>query len=432
MPVDKESPGHSHYLQACRAQIQARLGWSDSSEWRHSHFERLSEEILDDTGIKLSAVTLKRLWGKVDYQSLPSTSTLDALAKFLGDKDWISFQQRNQAAAPARTPSKRALRQALRSVWRPAYLVPLAMLVVVVVLLASSSSKAVRYDSRAGSFSFEPVASGVPNTVIFDYEVRDRRVKKVDIQQSWDPRLRHEVDPRGHIFTTTYYYPGFFKAKLLLDEQVVSEKGLYVKSDGWMGTIMQDPVPFYLTYEQLQGPAGLEISTAHLTDQGLDLADGIPATNLHFVEDLGPIPGDHFQLRTTFRHTLPQGEAVCQQSSLLIVCSETPYILPFSIPGCVGELNVMLPGKYIKGQENDLSGFGVDFSDWVELEVTVLEGALTVKINQTLAFEETLAADPGQIVGVRYRFHGTGAVQSLTIGSPADVLYTAPFGPTSH
>ena len=43
----------------------------------------------------LSHVTLKRVWGKVKYESLPSTHTLDTLVQYLGYESWRDFRSQN-------------------------------------------------------------------------------------------------------------------------------------------------------------------------------------------------------------------------------------------------------------------------------------------------------------------------------------------------
>lgn len=56
-------------------------------------FELLSEEILQQTRTRVSAATLKRLWGYVSDRRNPRLSTLDILAKFVGHASFESFSQ---------------------------------------------------------------------------------------------------------------------------------------------------------------------------------------------------------------------------------------------------------------------------------------------------------------------------------------------------
>src|SRR5580693_8192242 len=81
--------------------FEEKTGWGDSETWTNQDFLQLSELIRDETGITLSHVTLKRVWGKVKYDSLPNTHTLNTLAQFLGYDNWRDLAARH---APAQHP----------------------------------------------------------------------------------------------------------------------------------------------------------------------------------------------------------------------------------------------------------------------------------------------------------------------------------------
>jgi len=74
---------------------ESNTGWGDSDEWTNQDFVILSEKIQERTGVALSYVTLKRVWGKVKYDSLPNTHTLDTLVQFLGYESWRGFKSQN-------------------------------------------------------------------------------------------------------------------------------------------------------------------------------------------------------------------------------------------------------------------------------------------------------------------------------------------------
>jgi hypothetical protein len=74
---------------------ESNTGWGDSQEWTNQDFVILSEKIQERTGAALSHVTLKRVWGKVKYDSAPNTHTLDTLVQFLGYQNWRDFKLQN-------------------------------------------------------------------------------------------------------------------------------------------------------------------------------------------------------------------------------------------------------------------------------------------------------------------------------------------------
>ncbi len=54
-------------------------------------FDFLSEQIFDKLHERISATTLKRLWGYVEGSTVPRQSTLDILARFIDYTDWEHF-----------------------------------------------------------------------------------------------------------------------------------------------------------------------------------------------------------------------------------------------------------------------------------------------------------------------------------------------------
>ncbi len=76
--------------QCCRL-IEAKLRWGPSEQWSRTDFEALQERILLETGVNLSTSTLRRVWGKVRYQSAPQLATLNALARFAHFENWREF-----------------------------------------------------------------------------------------------------------------------------------------------------------------------------------------------------------------------------------------------------------------------------------------------------------------------------------------------------
>ena len=84
----------TEYLQLCIRLIEQKLNWRPAEEWRNYEFTELSEKILDATSVNLSATTLKRIFGKLKYESLPSSATLNALAAFLGYASWMDFKSK--------------------------------------------------------------------------------------------------------------------------------------------------------------------------------------------------------------------------------------------------------------------------------------------------------------------------------------------------
>ena len=82
-------------IRQVKKMFEEKTGWGNCEEWTNQDFLQLSELIRDQTGITISHVTLKRIWGKVKYDSLPNTHTLNTLAQFLGYDNWRDLAAKN-------------------------------------------------------------------------------------------------------------------------------------------------------------------------------------------------------------------------------------------------------------------------------------------------------------------------------------------------
>jgi len=94
-------------IRQCCKLIERRLNWGPGDRWSNHDFEQLGDKIFEKTKTKLSVSTLKRVWGKVNYDSVPTTSTLNALAQFSDFNDWRDYVSKNlNRTDPDASPSK--------------------------------------------------------------------------------------------------------------------------------------------------------------------------------------------------------------------------------------------------------------------------------------------------------------------------------------
>ena len=422
------------HLEQCRRRIETQLGWGGAEAWSHPDFVMLSEKIFQRTGVQLSHTTLKRLWGRVRYESAPTLATLNVLAKFAGYENWRAFQishpggkgdpfilvEEIQQPVPAQNGR--------RQVW---ILASIGVLLFAGTLLWAfrRQQRPLRYGSI--TFTSQPIARGLPNTVQFRYDATDSNADSVFVQQSWDSRRRFRVEKQRHEYASTYYYPGYFRAKLVLNDSVVREHDLYLRSEGWLGTLDREPnvarpIPLYFRRPQRPGGA-VGLTEADLVAQRVDFQTEIPWTSLFNVQEFGDLPGDDFTFETRLRSTFNRGNAVCQDACVILQCSNGHHRIPLSIPGCVGELALTFGDTGANGKTSNLSGFGVDFLAWVTLRCEVRKKEVRVFVNDRLAWQGRFTKNVGKLVGVRYRFHGTGEVASVVFRRPDGQLVKSLF-----
>ena len=94
-----DNKSEQYYLARILDKIALLFERGASDQWSTYDFEKLSEAIFDRTQVRLSVTTLKRIWGRLKYDSAPTLTTLNTLAQFAGYVDWLDFKQKE--ARPA-------------------------------------------------------------------------------------------------------------------------------------------------------------------------------------------------------------------------------------------------------------------------------------------------------------------------------------------
>lgn len=254
------------------------------------------------------------------------------------------------------------------------------------------------------------VLRGVPNSVVFEYDASASTTDSIFIQQSWDNRLRARVPKDQHLHTSIYYYPGFFRAKLMTGDKIVKEHDIFIQTDGWLPLIEQSPVPVYFKKEEAVANGKLTLSLAKMKSQNVPLEPSVPYVYYANVRDFGDLSSDNFIFETSVRNDFREGSGVCQKSEIRLLTEGSMVYIPLSAKGCISENNLFCLGQYIKGNENDLSGFGVDFNHFVKVRLEVLNGKAGFFVDDKMVYHLDSVMSRSKIKGIIFRFQGTGSV----------------------
>jgi hypothetical protein len=466
-------PTEESLIRQVKKLFEEKTGWGDSGQWSNQDFLQLSEMIRDQTGVTISHVTLKRIWGKVRYESLPNTHTLNTLVQFVGYDSWRDFSARNAgssvapgngsalpgnwSSAPAngsappgymssnpdngsvlsktgaghvppgpgtnghppgsgareKTSRMKTLSRIPRKlIW---VVIPLAIIPLVLLYLHGQQPSP---QSQDYSFSSKKVVtSGVPNSVIFDYDASRSPDDSVVIQQSWDTTRRVKVPRNGHQFTSVYYYPDFFHATLQVQGKVVKTHNLLIETNGWVPIVHHEPVPVYFTKEDAIADGKMSLPIEKIWRKNIPLQPTPPSVWFCNVRDFGDIWSDHFTFETSLKNDYSEGSAICQKTTVYILCEGTAIWVPLSAKGCISDLDLYFTYFYTSGKREDLSAFGVDFSNYVKLRIESDSGRAKIFVNDHLAYTVPRHILHSKIIGIEYNFKGTGSVDYVSLSN---------------
>jgi hypothetical protein len=430
----------------CRELIEQSLNWGSSENWTNQDFENLSEKIFDKTQVRLSVSTLKRIWGKVRYDSSPTPATLNVLARFVGLENWRSFQQTYSSATsqPEKTDQPQTEPAPIRTQktsyrWAAVIGVIIVAAISIYALVKGKSPIAEKNEAPGTGdtvnvlFKARKVTDDLPNSVVFTYDASGFNADSVFIQQSWDPMRRQKVSQTGREHTSIYYRPGYFLAKLVINDRIKAEDVVFIKTQGWRGMIeMGGPnktPPVYLSKKEMTTPGGLGVASATLRDK-----IGTPVFNergvsFHNVREFDSLMGDAFRFDINLRNTSTIEECLCRMVEITLLTKDGAIIVPLSAKGCISKIGVLAPDGWIGGNTNDLSAFGCDFKDFEHVTVEVKDKNFVVSLNEKSILQRALPnGSVGEIVGIRITFEGTGEIKDVKLSSPDNVVYEEHFG----
>lgn len=402
-----------------KAQLETHLGWGSSEAWSNYDVERLSERILQQTGVSLSVSTLKRILGKVDYKSAPSLTTLNTLAQFLRYTDWRDFQLKTAETTATRVeppvPVPLTKKPGWTSQWLSVVLPGIFLLSLVSLLLGRETPY------RPADFRFTSSTirtQGLPNSVVFRYDAtRARDGDSVFISQSWDTRRKVFVHKNDHYHSAIYYYPGFYRAKLMIGGQVLREHDLQINTDGWLGLVEADwgQQPVYFKPSDMVSAQTVRVTGELLEKYGVKRGSSAPRIVLVNQQAIEGIKTDAFEFETEVRSLNDAGADACQRIEVVLHAKNDLLVVPLVEPGCVGDIYVSAYGYYASSRKADLSGFGCHPTQWNRLRVRCRSGLVTFYVNQRAVYQARIKNRPAEIIGVQVRFNGPGAVRNTRL-----------------
>ncbi len=405
--------------------IEKQLGWGSSLDWQSKDFEQLGELVFEKTKISLSPSTLKRIWGRVEYHHLPSMTTLDTLAKFAGFENWRTFNindpEKEIDHAPAEVITAKSANRYKINIKAAGFIT--ALLVIGLLNFYTFRKTIPVLHHVQYKFSSRKLTRNIPNTVIFDYDASEAPGDSVSIQQSWDPRTESRVSKNGHQHTSVYYEPGFYKAKLVVNHQVVKEHSLMIPTNGWLGLIENKPIPVYLENKDFVTDTLMHLPARLISSKNIPLGPQPPVIQFFNVGNFKPVSIKGFSFSCSVKNEYHAGAAACAFAEVFLITDAAPIKIPLGIKGCASELDLISVDKYVSGKTADLSGFGTDMLQWVSLSCKNNGDKISYYVNGKLAYECPLPKNQVHIVGMSFAFLGTGAVKNIRLAEKDKIVY---------
>jgi hypothetical protein len=444
------------YIAECKRLIEEKFQFGNGhGEVRQRDLEYLADRIEEKSGILLSLSTLKRLWKK-DYGKMPHPTTLQALVSVLGYKDWQEFKLQiasGQVTDPAPSPVAASVTfQAADLIATPVtptvastppapagplprhrrsfnawLLLPVVVAVAVLFwIIAFRSGPANKKPVIKGPVTFtgnKTVSQGVPNTIIFNYDVTNVDADSFFFQQAWNPLDKVKIDPKNHVYSNIYYLPGFHKAKLIANDSIIKRFRVHVTTDGWFPLTrysLTDSDPIYIRKTNAMRNGALHITRDDLVASHVDINKNYLLSYFN-IREFENTYSDNFSIDTRVRCDSQQTVA-CPGFELMIVSEEHTFFVRMMGKGCERKTAIKMGEVFHDGIHNDLSAFGRDLHRWQQLGIQVAGKKATIYLDEQLVYSLTYKNDFGKVVGLVYNFTGPGAIDYVRLRNSAHKL----------
>lgn len=405
------------YINRCKELVEKRLNWEPSVKWKQRDYLDLIILIEQESNIALSLTTVKRLW-RPDYNGTPHTATLEALAKFLGYQSWLDFKTDSSVQNSTR----------LRYQWLSQKRLLLSALMVVVVFVLFGirlmNSRQEKTNTNNQVFRTEKVPFsvknsmpfGVPNTVIFNYDLRGLQADSFFIQQSWNKYRKDLIKPESTTHTSIYYYPGVHQAKLLANQTTLAKTKIVVNTNDWVAAArfgMLDNVPTYIINDQAKRQGILSVLKNQLVSGKVEVKPDL-IISYYYVNDFSLLDNHNFIFEARLKSDSLLN-LTCPKLSVMILGENDVHVIPLTTLGCVGDITLKLAGQILRGTDHDLSSFGVNIYDWQQLKFQLEDRVVKISLMDKVVYTQPIDGGIGTIVGINFNFEGTGSVDHVIL-----------------
>jgi hypothetical protein len=413
------------YIALYRGLIQKKfmLG-NGEGKLKQRELEYIGNLIEEKSKVRLSISTLKRLW-KNDLTQLPHPSTLDALVSILDFKDWQEFKTHH--ASHFNPPDVLSHQTKSSTLIRS---LPVIVSLGVIILIAAffllqgfnKKEKGVMVSGNVLFTADKTVTAGVPNTVMFRYDLSGVEADSFFIQQSWNPRDKTRIDPEKNYYAATYYTPGFHWARVMANDSILKFVNVHIKTDGWLPLVkyeIRDKKHLYLDAKAIHANGIIRTTPEILSRSNVDLSKDF-YLRYYNIRDFEGITSDSFDLETRIKCDNLSlagrtGTIPCPHMEIMLITEQNVFFVPLTSKGCVSELDMLVGEVYKSGKDNDLSALGTEVYDWQVLQIRNANKKVTIMLNGLPVHELEYKKDFGKIKGIIYTFAGQGSVDFLRL-----------------
>ena len=398
-----------------------KTGFDDPSNMVQRNLEFLAETIETKTGVLISLSTIKRLMTG-NFSRQPQIATLNAIALSLGYDNWHSYKF-NQSRKPLQTTPdenelhQKPLRGNFKLYKRYLAVVGIAVLTTICLLTILKFQKPGLGNIESARFSAEKTTNNdLPNTVIFEFNIDDVMADSFFIQQSWDKNRKVRIYKKSYTLTDIYYEPGYHKAKLLANDRIIKTVDVSIPTDRWFfysKEKLPKALPKYIQTENGVRNGSLQLSKQEVIDSEVDIKRQNEYMHVYFPGKIEST-SDNFIMKFRLKVN-PVTNNFCPYFMAEVFCQKNFMYFTSMPKGCASDIITQFGEKFGSGKKNDFSGLASDPKNWQDVELTIKDKNVTIRINSKKVFSTSYRESAGLITGIGFISNGLVEVDFVNL-----------------
>ncbi|MCX6180756.1 MAG: hypothetical protein NT150_02345 [Bacteroidetes bacterium] len=418
-------------LSVLKEKIEKQFCHGEYHSWVNSDYIKLSEEITEKTKIYLSPITLKRIFGKVDYTGRPQVHTMDALAIYVDCKSWKTFSedlQHEKQEVKTSAETQNATKKKIKTTYVFIFIL-LALAIVFIVLKKNQKDNVL-------IFSYQGIAKLAPHNAVINFDISkvDGENCKIDYDDHFvkdSGKVSVLKDKNVHMVTHTYKFGNVYHPKLYIDDKIVSTTNVPVLTKGWEFVLVNYNVKEDLNFipvfsEKVKQTGGaLFVPLRVVKDYGMDTMSSY-FVKYRYVHDF-KVGFDDFSCEIKARNVL-QKTNVCPEISVFILGLKASIRFKIFRPGCGGKWTIVEMGqKKLNGEFHDLSAFGHELDKWRIIKVEVHENVAKIFIDGKIIYQSKIEGELGGFYGMVLDSQGSAEFDYIRIADRDRPIFAQEF-----
>lgn len=414
--VQAENSVFFKQLDICCKKVAHQIGEKSISEWKNSDYIKLSGLLHRKTKVHLSENTLKRIFGKLKKPTryYPQKATRDALAQFIGFRDWYEFELLHPV-----TERENSTVHAAPSI--PVKPKPNYTLYFIFAFFIIAVSTGVYYFFKNDEVRnvklvcLNPEGKS-PHSAIFKLGVKGKLSDELSnfVIDFGDGRLKQSNFSDS---TANHYYetPGRYFPLLYHKNTIIDTAYVYLQSKGWdiIATMQNDSTRVYPILKRLSTMHDYHVTSRDALDAGVDTSKTffVSFANVKPTQ----ISADNFEFNAGITTSAERPGVRCSQVDLVFYGERDKHFLSIIKPECTVWGSYKFSEVKKTGQKDDLREFGHDLTNGGQVKLRVEKQQVILFINGRKIFKTKYRTPIGKLMGFKVVFAGIGSFKNFSL-----------------